>query len=122
MDLRWRVREKKSHRIMNSRVRDPVIVFQEQVRLVVNVGQVIDQARYNRLQIDQEGLIDQIERIRANSGHRALYRLRHIEEKAGRLVVIGIDRQPRDRSSTLAKPLTPGGGKRGLAESCGCLD
>src|ERR1700728_4487135 len=96
MRMRRRVPEKKSDRFMDHWIGNPVIILQEQVNLVFDVGQVIDQRRYDRLRVDEESFIDQVDRVSSNPGRAALNSLHHVEEKAGRLVNIGVDGQTRD--------------------------
>ena len=97
--------EKKSDRFMDHRIGNPVIILQEQVHLVVDVGQVIDQRRYDRLRVDEKRFADQVDRVSSNPGRAALNSLHHVEEKAGRLVIVGINGQPRDRAPALSEPL-----------------
>jgi hypothetical protein len=58
-----------------------VIILQEQAYFLVNVGQVIDQSRYDGLRINEKSLPDQIKRVCSNFGSSAPDRVGHIEEK-----------------------------------------
>src|ERR1700723_1901456 len=114
--MRGRASEEKCQCLMNVGIAEPMIVFQEQVDVVIDVSQIIYQMRYDRTWIDQEPLLDQVDRARADSIAGPLQGVSHIEKKGGRLVVVSIDGQPRDCMPTLSNSFYPCRGQRGLAE------
>ena len=107
---------------MNSRVGNAVIILQEQVHFVFDVSQIIHQSRYDCAGIDQEALLDQVNRGRAHPLARALQGVSQIEEEDRGLVIVGIDGEPRDCIAALLKSLQPSHRQRGLAEPCRALD
>ena len=74
----------------------PVKVLQKQADLLINFRQAIDQRRYDRLRADQRGLEDEVDRGTTHSVMCLLQRVGYVEQKVRRLIVIGIDRKPRD--------------------------
>ena len=99
-----------------------MVILEEQVYLGVDVSQIIHQSRYDCAWIDQEALLDQVNRGRAHPLARALQGVSQIEEEGRRLVIISIDGQPCDCIAALLKSLQPSHRQRGLAEPCRALD
>src|SRR5580704_91202 len=70
--MRGRASEEKCQCLMNIGIADPMVILQEQVYVVFYVSQIIDQSRYDGAWIDQEALLDQADRSRADPVARPL--------------------------------------------------
>ena len=120
--MRWSTSEEKRQRFVDVGIGDPMVILQEQIHLVIDVSQIIHQSRYDCAWIDQEALLDQVNRGRAHPFARVLQGVSQIEEEDRGLVIVGIDGEPRDCIAALLKSLQPSHRQRGLAEPCRPLD
>jgi hypothetical protein len=50
-------------RLMDTGIVDPVIVFEKQIRFIIYLRQIVDQARQNRRGVDQVVLEDQLNSV-----------------------------------------------------------
>src|SRR5208283_1888451 len=100
----------------------PLIVVQEQIDLVVDIGQVVDQSRYDRLGPHKEDFIDQTDCGLTGAVADILQDMRRIKEKPCRFVVVVVKRKPGDRIPALLKSLCPSRRQASLAETSGRLD
>src|SRR6266480_260187 len=107
---------------MNLRIGDPMVVLQHQVHIVIDVSQIVHQSRYDRTWIDQETLLDQVDRGGAHSFKCALQSVSYVEEEGRGIVIVRIDGEPCDCISALLKSLQPSHGQRGLSKPCRALD
>ena len=107
---------------MDLRIGDPMVVLQHQVHIVIDVSQIVHQSRYDRTWIDQETLLDQVDRGGAHSFACALQSVSYVEEEGRGIVIVRIDGEPCDCISALLKSLQPRHGQRGLAKPCRALE
>jgi hypothetical protein len=94
---------------MDARSADPVIVLEKQVNVVLHLRQIVDQARQDRRWVDQIVLEDQPDRAGADVRAGVMQGLGNVKQKPRGLVVVRIDRQPRNGIAVLLERLGPGG-------------
>ncbi len=83
--------------IMYFRMNYPVIIIQEQIDFIFAVGQLVDQSGNDRIYRHQEEKFGDLADGRfADAVAGAPQRMSYIEEKSGRLVVVGIESKPSD--------------------------
>ncbi len=73
-----------------------MIVLQKEVDLFINLCQPVDQRRYDRSWADQRGFEDEIDCWTTQAVTGALQGLGYVEQKLRCLIVIGVDRKPRN--------------------------
>ena len=82
---------------MNFRMNYPVIVIQEQIDFIFAVGQLVDQSGNDRIYRYQEEKFGDLADGRfADAIAAAPQRMGDVEEKSGRLVVVGVEGKPCD--------------------------
>src|SRR4051812_15670738 len=116
MEIRWGMSQQEGNCLMNDRIAHIVIVLQKEVDLFVDLRQAVNQRRYDRRRADQRGFEDQIDCGTTHAVMGALQRVGYVKQKLRWLIVISVDRKPRNQIAALRKALDPFGGQRGLAE------
>jgi hypothetical protein len=101
------VSQEKRQRLMDLLVADSVVILQNQKYFVVDVRQVIDQSRQDCPRVDEGAFLNQVNRCLPHLFARSLQGVTRIEDKSRGLVIVRIDREPRDRISGLLQCLQP---------------
>ncbi|WP_197087454.1 hypothetical protein [Bradyrhizobium sp. LTSP857] len=95
--------------LMDARGADPVIVLEKQINVILDLRQIVDQARQDRCRVDQIVLEDQPNRAGADVRTGLVQGLRDVEQKPCGLVIVRIDCQPRNGITVLLERLDPSG-------------
>ena len=75
---------------------DQMVVVEEQIDLVLDLGQVVDQCRNDRVRAREENLLQQIDRRFAEAAAGPPQHMGNVEQETCRLIIIGVERKPRD--------------------------
>ena len=74
----------------------PMIVLQKKVDVLIDLRQAVDQCRYDRMRADQGVLEHEIDCGSTDLVTGVLQCVGYVEQKLRGLIVIGIDRKPRN--------------------------
>ncbi|WP_334384570.1 hypothetical protein [Bradyrhizobium sp. AZCC 2262] len=109
-------------RLMDASRAEPVIVFEKQINIILNLGQIVDQARQDRCRVDQVVLQDQPNCAGADVRTGMVQGLGYVTQKPRGFVVVRIDGQPSNTVAVLLELLGASRRQRSLAEACRRLD
>ena len=105
------------YRAINFVIGYTVVIIQEQIDVIVNVGQIVDPSGNNRVKRHQRIVRNQIDCRFTNAIARAPQCMRHIVKEPRRLVAVSVEGEPSDDPATLLESLSPSDCQGSLAET-----
>lgn len=92
--MRWGMSQQKRHGVVYRGVSHRVVVVQEQIDFVLDVGQIVDQQRHGSTRLDQRRLQHQTNSRLARACADVPQRMGYIEEEPCGLVVVAVESKP----------------------------
>ena len=113
---RWQVLQQERHRLVHRASVDQVVVVQDQQHLIPARldGQLVDQGRHKPVKRTRGRRPEQRAQVPGDPGPGPVQRSDHVAPEPGRVVVAGVQAQPRHRPPAAAGPV---GQQRRFAES-----